>query len=813
MNSKAKSTPVLETAAAAQPDLLAEPDHDLLWRTPDGLLVVDPAGLICGTNDAATPLSGRARTALLGLEIARLDPPEGAGPTALLARLAPGSSLQGECAIATPAGEVRHVDVSAFRLGEPDGRAYLFLRDDAAHARRLAELQSANARLSAAAARADELAHAAEAANRAKSAFLASMSHELRTPLNVINGLAATLAEQSRDSTEVHSAQLILESGQNLLGIVEELIDFSGLQAGRARLEPRAFDLLGLITQIVRHTGTLARRKGLAFTYRIRPAVPARIVGDPRRLQQVLLNLLGNAVNYTQRGGVHLDISATASQGRWRLGFAVADTGVGIEPADLDKLFHPFARAEFGEARQVHGTGLGLAIAAAFAQLMGGGIAVRSRPGRGTLFRCMIEADETEGGAALATLAPAGMAGRRVLVVSSDRLTRRLLSDLFQSWGCAPVVWPGPDQPMDREQLDLPIDLAVVEAALARNLGPMINRHLQAHPPARPAPVVWLSSPDRHWPVPAAARAVNVQLPLDPAELARAAAGLLAPAGEASGAAHAPEAKLGARLPLRILAADDIPTNREMLRRLLQHLGYRAQLASNGAEAVEALRLQPFDLILLDVEMPVMNGLAAAREILRQYPDAARRPKLVALTANAQSGDRERCLAAGMDDYLAKPVLPSHLEACFQRLFGSEAAAEAPAPAVSAGPDLVDRDQLNAMFPGLPPAQVADVLQQLQASAARDLETAWPRLGKACAARDCAHLAETAHGLKGCFMMLGWSRLAAFCSDAVLQARRGTFTAWSTFGPELQKLYDLSVAEMRCFLEELQNVTAKHPGL
>jgi signal transduction histidine kinase/CheY-like chemotaxis protein len=812
MTKKAKPTPVLDTPEPAQPDLCSESDHDLLWRTPDGLLVVDQAGLICGTNDAVGPLLGRNRAVLLGLEIARLDPPAGAGLVSLLARLAAGGSLHGACRVVTATGEARDVEVSAFRLPAPDGRAYLFLRPAGEHVRQLAELQSANTRLSAAAARADELTHAADAANRAKSAFLASMSHELRTPLNVINGLAATLAEQSRDSTEVHSAQLILESGQNLLGIVEELIDFSGLQAGRARLEPRAFDLLGLVTQIVRQTGTLARRKGLAFTYRLRPSVPARIVGDPRRLQQVLLNLLGNAVNYTQRGSIHFDISAAASHGRWKLAFSISDTGVGIDPVDLDKLFHPFARAEFGQARQVNGTGLGLAIAAAFAQLMGGGIAVRSRPGRGTVFRCTIEADETEGGAALATLAPVGIAGRRVLVVSSDRLTRRLLADVLVAWGCAPVVWPGPDTPMDREQLELPIDLAIVEAALARNLGPMLNRHLQARPPARPAPVVWLSSPDRHWPVPAAARAMNVPLPLDPAELARASAGLLAPSGETADATPAPETKLGARLPLRILAADDIPTNREMLRRLLQHLGYRTQLASNGAEAVEALRLQPFDLILLDVEMPVMNGLAAAREIIRQNPDATRRPKLVALTANAQSGDRERCLAAGMDDYLAKPVLPSHLEACFLRMFGSEAAAEIPVAAPVAGPDLVDRDQLNAMFPGLPPAQVADVLQQLQTSAARDLDTAWPRLGKACAARDCAHLAETAHGLKGCFMMLGWSRLAAYCSDAVLQARRGTFTAWGTFGPELQKLYDLSVAEMRCFLEELQHETTKHSG-
>ncbi len=321
--------------------------------------------------------------------------------------------------------------------------------------------------------------------------------------------------------------------------------------------------------------------------------------------------------------------------------------------------------------------------------------------------------------------------------------------------------------------------------------------------------MVWLSSPDRHWPVPAAARATNVPLPLDLAEFARAITGLLAAPAGSTPAAAGPEPKLGERLPLRLLVADDIPTNREMLRRLLLHLGYKAMLVANGAEVVEALRLQPFDLVLLDVEMPVMNGLAAAREIVRQNPDAARRPKLVALTANAQTGDRERCLAAGMDDYLSKPVLPSHIEACFLRLFRAETPAEEPPALPAGGPDLVDRNQLAALFPGLPPGQVAEVLQQLQSSAARDLDSAWPRLGEACANRNCAHLAEVAHGLKGCFTMLGWARLAAFCNEAVVRARAGDFNDWTTFGPELQKLHDLSAAEMQCFLEELNGAAAK----
>ena len=483
MSKKTKSIPASETPAPEPSATVCEAAPDLLRRTPDCQLVVDSAGLICGANEAACHLTDRVRGALLGLELAHLDPPDGKGAlSALLAGLPADGACRGEGRLVASDGKVREVEVSAFRVPAPDSRAYLFVRDtterhrrEAALAESHAQLQTVNARLAAAAARADELVHAAEAANRAKSAFLASMSHELRTPLNVINGLAATMAEQASDSTEIHSAQLILESGQNLLSIIEELIDFSGLQAGKAKLEPRSFDLLGLITQVSRQAGTLARRKGLSFSYRVTSAVPVRIVGDPRRLQQVLLNLLGNAVNYTQRGGVQFDIAASARNGRWRLSFAVADSGVGIDPADLEKLFHPFARAEFGQARQVHGTGLGLAIARAFAQLMGGDIAVRSHPGKGTLFRCTIEADESDGGTAFGSLTPACLAGSRVLLVFSNRQTRRMLAGALQTWGATPVVWQGPDIPMDRAQLETPVDLVVAEAALARNLGPMIN--------------------------------------------------------------------------------------------------------------------------------------------------------------------------------------------------------------------------------------------------------------------------------------------------------------------------------------------------
>jgi CheY-like chemotaxis protein len=202
--------------------------------------------------------------------------------------------------------------------------------------------------------------------------------------------------------------------------------------------------------------------------------------------------------------------------------------------------------------------------------------------------------------------------------------------------------------------------------------------------------------------------------------------------------------------------------------------------------------------------MPIMNGLAAAREIVRRLPDPTQRPKLVALTANSQSGDREKCLAAGMDDYLSKPVLPAHIESCFLHLFRHEGGGGTAQPTVSGAiAELVDRAQLAALFPGMPGPQVAEVLKQLQDSAKRDLATAWPRLAESCANRNMAHLAETAHGLKGCFTMLGWARLAAFCAAAITRARAGEFAEWATFGPDLQRLHDLSATEMTCYLEEL----------
>ena len=804
-------------AAAPTPSGLGDRERELvalLAHSPDGLLVFDHCGRILATNAAGCRLTGCSSGELLVMNIRQLNAPgEEIAFANLRDQLAAGGAAQCRCHLRHKSGALCAVEVSASREPAVSPLVFCFLHDlternrqQSALSLSQSELVASYDRLERAARQASDLAYEAEAANRAKSAFLASMGHELRTPLNVINGLAATLAETAKAADDVHAATLILDSGQNLLGIIEELIDFSGLQAGKVALEPRPFDLLGLVTQALRSIGHKARAKSLPITYRVRPSVPARVVGDPRRLQQVLLNLLDNAVTYTQSGGVHLAVAAQRCEGRWRIVFTVADTGMGIPASDLPKLFQSFARAEFGTTRSHHGTGMGLAIAQAFAQLMGGKIAVRSRVGKGSVFRCTVELGEADGGSALVEVAPPAAAGRRALLVCADPRTREFLANTLCAWGMQPTVWAGPGQGIGPDNEE-PFDVAIVEAALARSLGAMLGRHLQSRTKGKTVSVVWLTSPSHHWPVPPAARAASVPLPTDLTELARTVAGLLA-APSAPGQA-APILKLGERLPLRLLVADDIPTNREMLKRLFQHLGYKAQLVTNGAEAVDALQLQPFDLVILDVEMPVMNGLAAAREIVRRQPDAAHRPKLVALTANTQSGDREKCLAAGMDEYLSKPVLPSHIETCFLRLFRRATVAGPAQPAASTSePVLVDRSQLTALFPGLPGAQVAEVLRQLQASAGRDLASAWPRLAEACANRNMERLAETAHGLKGCFTMLGWARLAAFCAVAIGQARASQFDDWATFGPDLQRLHDLSAVEMDCYLEELETGVA-----
>jgi CheY-like chemotaxis protein len=277
-----------------------------------------------------------------------------------------------------------------------------------------------------------------------------------------------------------------------------------------------------------------------------------------------------------------------------------------------------------------------------------------------------------------------------------------------------------------------------------------------------------------------------------------------------------PQHRLGARVPLRILAADDVRTNRELIRQLAGHFGYEVELVDNGAEVLAALSRRSFDLILLDVQMPVMDGLEAAREIVRLNPDPGQRPKMVALTANSLVADREACLAAGMDDCLAKPPSPKTMEACIARLFTGAPPASAPralpnAPTKLIGPPLIDIPYLEAAIPGQSDPQRAAILRRMHRAVSGDFEKIWPRVVDAGSRQDQNQLGESLHALKGCFAVVGWSRLTSRCSKALDQARARRFAEWTTLPDELQWLYAASTAELIRYLAVLDSNGSSAP--
>jgi CheY-like chemotaxis protein len=275
--------------------------------------------------------------------------------------------------------------------------------------------------------------------------------------------------------------------------------------------------------------------------------------------------------------------------------------------------------------------------------------------------------------------------------------------------------------------------------------------------------------------------------------------------------------RLGARIPLCILAADDVRTNRELIRQFTGYFGYEAEIVENGAEVLAALSRRFFDLVLLDVQMPVMDGLQTAREIVRLHPDTGRRPKMVALTANSLAGDREACVAAGMNDCLGKPISPAAFEACIVRLFARTPSAQKPVqppvlPAELVQLPLVDFTHLDAAIPGLSGSQLAAIQSRMHRAVARDFEAIWPRIVEAGSHRDQGRLAEALHALKGCFSTVGWSRIASRCGDALRSARAQRFVEWSTFPDELQQLYAASTAEMTRYLAAAAPLAAGAPA-
>ncbi|MEW6304148.1 MAG: response regulator [Verrucomicrobiota bacterium] len=669
--------------------------------------------------------------------------------------------------------------VRGFELGasdyitKPFAVAELRARVQAAlHAKQMQDrLAGANAQLDAA-------RKVAEAATIAKSEFLARMCHEIRTPMNGVIGVTDLLQDSPLTADQREWVETIRSSGEALMAIVNDILDFSKVEAGKMTLEMQPFELQRCVEEAVNMLAARAAQKGIELAYQIEDGVPAVIAGDVTRLRQILVNLVGNGIKFTPSGEVVVTVGARplppesipayetvkgsvpmAEPQTWELVATVRDTGIGIPAERLPALFEQFTQVDTSVTRKFGGTGLGLAICRNIVDLMGGHITIDSAVGKGSTFSVTIP---VVGGKAVEGETESRLVGARILIVDDNATNRRILNFHAQKWGMMPQLAENGPEALQLVKGGARFDVVILDMQMPGMDGLTLAKELVRAFNNSPPPLILLTSlgipakksPD--WDLFASC----LSKPARPALLRstiRHCLGQSDTAMRPKNVGARIDSDLARRVPLKILLVDDNDVNRRVAVRMLKQMGYEADTATNGVEAVEAVRGGRYDLVLMDVQMPELDGMEATRRI-RAWEESdtniTKGTVIVAMTANAMPGDREKCLAAGMDDYFTKPVRPEVIERIIHEWAmppadgapEPERAAPAvdPPPRVEPAASPVDMERLNDFSSGDP-----DSLRELVDVYLQQTEGQLAKMRVALAANDARELERVAHSCAG----------------------------------------------------------------